>query len=182
MHDIADFESRGLAGVGVASTEFVQAAAAQARLLGFDPAMVFVAHPIQDRSDDELRALADAARVGNIYVNRNQIGAVVESQPFGGEGLSGTGPKAGGPHYLERFTKAPVPQAGAEDGMTSAAEVTRALAAVPKAKAAVTGARRSRTASPCSEKSRERNSSALSACQKRRAAALAQRLRWSSGS
>jgi RHH-type proline utilization regulon transcriptional repressor/proline dehydrogenase/delta 1-pyrroline-5-carboxylate dehydrogenase len=46
-----------------------------------------------------------AARVkaGNIYVNRNQIGAVVEAQPFGGEGLSGTGPKAGGPHYLHRF-------------------------------------------------------------------------------
>lgn len=43
------------------------------------------------------------ARVGNFYVNRNQIGAVVESQPFGGEGLSGTGPKAGGPHYLVRF-------------------------------------------------------------------------------
>ncbi len=46
-----------------------------------------------------------AARVkcGNVYVNRNQIGAVVEAQPFGGEGLSGTGPKAGGPHYLHRF-------------------------------------------------------------------------------
>jgi RHH-type proline utilization regulon transcriptional repressor/proline dehydrogenase/delta 1-pyrroline-5-carboxylate dehydrogenase len=43
------------------------------------------------------------ARVGNLYVNRNQIGAVVGAQPFGGEGLSGTGPKAGGPHYLERF-------------------------------------------------------------------------------
>ena len=43
------------------------------------------------------------ARVGNLYVNRNQIGAVVGVQPFGGEGLSGTGPKAGGPHYLHRF-------------------------------------------------------------------------------
>ncbi|WP_390588379.1 bifunctional proline dehydrogenase/L-glutamate gamma-semialdehyde dehydrogenase PutA [Erythrobacter sp. MTPC3] len=43
------------------------------------------------------------AKVGNFYVNRNQIGAIVESQPFGGEGLSGTGPKAGGPHYLARF-------------------------------------------------------------------------------
>jgi RHH-type transcriptional regulator, proline utilization regulon repressor / proline dehydrogenase / delta 1-pyrroline-5-carboxylate dehydrogenase len=42
--------------------------------------------------------------VGNLYINRNQIGAVVESQPFGGEGLSGTGPKAGGPHYLTRFS------------------------------------------------------------------------------
>ena len=43
------------------------------------------------------------ARVGNLYINRNQIGAVVGSQPFGGEGLSGTGPKAGGPHYVARF-------------------------------------------------------------------------------
>ena len=43
------------------------------------------------------------AKVGNFYVNRNQIGAVVESQPFGGEGLSGTGPKAGGPNYIARF-------------------------------------------------------------------------------
>ncbi|MEI9849684.1 MAG: L-glutamate gamma-semialdehyde dehydrogenase [Sphingomonas sp.] len=48
--------------------------------------------------------LAEArARVGNLYVNRSMIGAVVGSQPFGGEGLSGTGPKAGGPHYLQRF-------------------------------------------------------------------------------
>ena len=61
MHDIADLESRGLPGVGVASTEFIAAAALQSKSLGFDPALVFVAHPIQDRSDDELRALADAA-------------------------------------------------------------------------------------------------------------------------
>jgi len=61
MHDIMDFEARGIPGVGVASTEFVQAAAMQSKALGFDPAMVFVAHPIQDRSDDELRALADVA-------------------------------------------------------------------------------------------------------------------------
>jgi RHH-type proline utilization regulon transcriptional repressor/proline dehydrogenase/delta 1-pyrroline-5-carboxylate dehydrogenase len=53
---------------------------------------------------DATRKLVEArARVGNFYVNRNQIGAVVGSQPFGGEGLSGTGPKAGGPHYLARF-------------------------------------------------------------------------------
>jgi len=61
MHDIADLEGRGIPGVAVASSEFRQAAALQSRSLGFDPAMVFVAHPIQDRSDDELRALADAA-------------------------------------------------------------------------------------------------------------------------
>ena len=53
---------------------------------------------------DATRALVEArAKVGNLYVNRNQIGAVVESQPFGGEGLSGTGPKAGGPNYVARF-------------------------------------------------------------------------------
>ena len=61
MHDIAGLESRGIPGDGVASTEVVQAAAMQSRSLGFDPAMVFVAHPIQDRSDAELRALADQA-------------------------------------------------------------------------------------------------------------------------
>jgi len=61
MHDIADLESRRIPGVGVASSEFVDAAALQARALGFDPAMVFVPHPIQDRTDDEMRALADAA-------------------------------------------------------------------------------------------------------------------------
>ncbi len=54
--------------------------------------------------NDDMRAFIEArAKVGNFYVNRNQIGAVVESQPFGGEGLSGTGPKAGGPHYVARF-------------------------------------------------------------------------------
>ena len=61
MHDIADLEGRGLPGVFVASDEFVDAAAAQSAALGFDPAAVFVAHPIQDRTDDEVVALADAA-------------------------------------------------------------------------------------------------------------------------
>lgn len=61
MHDIAEFEGRGIPGVGIASTEFVEAAAAQAKSLGFDPAMVFVRHPIQDRTDDELRVLAEEA-------------------------------------------------------------------------------------------------------------------------
>jgi RHH-type proline utilization regulon transcriptional repressor/proline dehydrogenase/delta 1-pyrroline-5-carboxylate dehydrogenase len=58
---------------------------------------------IQTRIDSRAQRIADAARVGNIYINRNMIGAVVGVQPFGGEGLSGTGPKAGGPHYLYRF-------------------------------------------------------------------------------
>lgn len=61
MHDIADLESRQIPGVGVASSEFVEAAAMQSRALGFDPAMVFVPHPIQDRTDAEMRALADGA-------------------------------------------------------------------------------------------------------------------------
>ena len=58
---------------------------------------------IQTRIDSRAQVLAKAAHVGNVYINRNQIGAVVGVQPFGGEGLSGTGPKAGGPHYLYRF-------------------------------------------------------------------------------
>ncbi len=58
---------------------------------------------LQSRIDTTREIIESRARVGNFYVNRNQIGAVVESQPFGGEGLSGTGPKAGGPHYVARF-------------------------------------------------------------------------------
>ncbi|MDD2883384.1 MAG: aldehyde dehydrogenase family protein, partial [Rhodoferax sp.] len=58
---------------------------------------------IQTRIDSRAQQLAHAAHIGNVYINRNQIGAVVGVQPFGGEGLSGTGPKAGGPHYLFRF-------------------------------------------------------------------------------
>ena len=61
MHDISELEARGLPGVYVASTEFVEAGAAQARALGFEPASVFVKHPIQDRTDEEMRALAGAA-------------------------------------------------------------------------------------------------------------------------
>jgi RHH-type proline utilization regulon transcriptional repressor/proline dehydrogenase/delta 1-pyrroline-5-carboxylate dehydrogenase len=58
---------------------------------------------LHSRIDATADFVRDRVRVGNFYVNRNQIGAVVEAQPFGGEGLSGTGPKAGGPHYLPRF-------------------------------------------------------------------------------
>jgi RHH-type proline utilization regulon transcriptional repressor/proline dehydrogenase/delta 1-pyrroline-5-carboxylate dehydrogenase len=58
---------------------------------------------VQSRIDSRAQRIAGAARIGNVYVNRNMIGAVVGVQPFGGEGLSGTGPKAGGPHYLYRF-------------------------------------------------------------------------------
>ena len=61
MHDIVSLERSGTPGVFVASTEFVDAADAQSRALGFEPARVFVSHPIQDRTDDEIRALADTA-------------------------------------------------------------------------------------------------------------------------
>ena len=58
---------------------------------------------VHSRIDATARRVRERARVGNLYVNRNMVGAVVGVQPFGGEGLSGTGPKAGGPHYLLRF-------------------------------------------------------------------------------
>jgi len=61
MHDIRNLEALGVVGVAVASSEFRQAAAAQNASLGYDPAVVFVPHPIQDRTDDEIRALADEA-------------------------------------------------------------------------------------------------------------------------
>ncbi|WP_274628554.1 bifunctional proline dehydrogenase/L-glutamate gamma-semialdehyde dehydrogenase PutA [Arvimicrobium flavum] len=61
---------------------------------------------LHTRIEARVQHIVDGIHAGNIYVNRNQIGAVVGSQPFGGEGLSGTGPKAGGPHYLRRFRRA----------------------------------------------------------------------------
>jgi RHH-type transcriptional regulator, proline utilization regulon repressor / proline dehydrogenase / delta 1-pyrroline-5-carboxylate dehydrogenase len=71
---------------------------AQVNALGFG-----LTFGLQTRIDSRANALAHAAHIGNVYINRNMIGAVVGVQPFGGEGLSGTGPKAGGPHYLYRF-------------------------------------------------------------------------------
>ncbi len=62
---------------------------------------------LHTRIDDRVEHVTSNLNVGNIYINRNQIGAVVGSQPFGGEGMSGTGPKAGGPHYVKQFTKRP---------------------------------------------------------------------------
>ena len=64
---------------------------------------------IHSRIDSRIDAICARAHIGNIYVNRNQIGAVVGVQPFGGEGLSGTGPKAGGPLYLMRLSKSSKP-------------------------------------------------------------------------
>lgn len=60
---------------------------------------------IHSRNERTYCHIERRARVGNCYINRDQVGAVVGVQPFGGQGLSGTGPKAGGPHYLYRFTK-----------------------------------------------------------------------------
>nr|MBX2823819.1 L-glutamate gamma-semialdehyde dehydrogenase [Gammaproteobacteria bacterium] len=58
---------------------------------------------LHSRVDERVQDVVDGINAGNLYINRNQIGAIVGSQPFGGKGLSGTGPKAGGPHYLLRF-------------------------------------------------------------------------------
>ena len=66
---------------------------------------------LHTRMDKQIERIVKRVKAGNIYINRNQIGAIVGSQPFGGEGLSGTGPKAGGPHYVRRFMKsAPMAQ------------------------------------------------------------------------
>ncbi|MAF49409.1 MAG: bifunctional proline dehydrogenase/L-glutamate gamma-semialdehyde dehydrogenase [Rhodospirillaceae bacterium] len=82
---------------------------------------------IHSRVDTRVMRICRRARVGNIYVNRNQIGAVVGAQPFGGRGLSGTGPKAGGPHYLRRFTR----PAGAAPPPDENVAASGAPAAVP---------------------------------------------------
>ena len=86
---------------------------------------------LHTRIDDRVQHIVDRVRAGNIYVNRNQIGAVVGSQPFGGEGLSGTGPKAGGPHYVRRLTcggaaSGGAPSGAAVDGSRLAGAVTQA--------------------------------------------------------
>ncbi|MBA3910926.1 MAG: bifunctional proline dehydrogenase/L-glutamate gamma-semialdehyde dehydrogenase [Rhodobacter sp.] len=84
---------------------------------------------LHSRIDDRVQRIVEGLQVGNTYVNRNQIGAVVGSQPFGGEGLSGTGPKAGGPHYLTRFTKASAPLSTPDGTTTTAKDIARALSA-----------------------------------------------------
>ncbi|MEZ5778005.1 MAG: bifunctional proline dehydrogenase/L-glutamate gamma-semialdehyde dehydrogenase PutA [Paracoccaceae bacterium] len=88
---------------------------------------------LHTRIDNRVQEVTEALHVGNIYVNRNQIGAVVGSQPFGGEGLSGTGPKAGGPEYLRRFAApGPAKAAGEPSGTANPAKVQAALSAAPK--------------------------------------------------
>jgi RHH-type proline utilization regulon transcriptional repressor/proline dehydrogenase/delta 1-pyrroline-5-carboxylate dehydrogenase len=91
---------------------------------------------LHSRIDDRVQSIVEALRVGNTYVNRNQIGAVVGSQPFGGEGLSGTGPKAGGPQYLPRFCASPAPLA-TPDATTLEATVAAALHATRTATTAL---------------------------------------------
>jgi RHH-type proline utilization regulon transcriptional repressor/proline dehydrogenase/delta 1-pyrroline-5-carboxylate dehydrogenase len=86
---------------------------------------------LHSRIDDRVQRIVERLQVGNAYVNRNQIGAIVGSQPFGGEGMSGTGPKAGGPHYLTRFTKAPTPNAQPDDATTTPRDAARALVTPP---------------------------------------------------
>ncbi len=90
---------------------------------------------LHTRIDDRVQAVVERARVGNLYVNRNQIGAVVGSQPFGGEGLSGTGPKAGGPFYLRRLRRRAQIEGLAAEGHAPAATT----AAVQTALDAVAG-------------------------------------------
>ncbi|WP_127104803.1 bifunctional proline dehydrogenase/L-glutamate gamma-semialdehyde dehydrogenase PutA [Pararhodobacter zhoushanensis] len=89
---------------------------------------------LHTRIDNRVQEVVEAMRVGNLYVNRNQIGAVVGSQPFGGEGLSGTGPKAGGPEYVARLAQ-PVaaPEAAATGAKADLTKLARDLAvAVPQ--------------------------------------------------
>ena len=95
---------------------------------------------VHTRIDDRVQRIVDRVRAGNIYVNRNQIGAVVGSQPFGGEGESGTGPKAGGPHYVRRLVAGAAPAGGVPAGTViegrlldaAIADAARALAAWPR--------------------------------------------------
>jgi len=83
---------------------------------------------VHSRIDDRIQHIIDRLNMGNIYVNRNQIGAVVGVQPFGGEGLSGTGPKAGGPHYVARLCQPETPEIGDLEGlMANAFDVQAAI-------------------------------------------------------
>ena len=88
---------------------------------------------MHSRIDDRIQQVTGRLTVGNIYINRNQIGAIVGSQPFGGEGLSGTGPKAGGPAYVKRFTKAPTsPSAATGAATVSFADAQALLDRIPQ--------------------------------------------------
>jgi RHH-type proline utilization regulon transcriptional repressor/proline dehydrogenase/delta 1-pyrroline-5-carboxylate dehydrogenase len=86
------------------------------------------------RISSRVRAVSQAIQAGNVYINRNQIGAVVGSQPFGGEGFSGTGPKAGGPHYVPRFTRAAAQPQLTPLGLPGPTGESNVLTAVPRGK------------------------------------------------
>ncbi|MBT9385741.1 bifunctional proline dehydrogenase/L-glutamate gamma-semialdehyde dehydrogenase PutA [Pseudooceanicola sp. CBS1P-1] len=86
---------------------------------------------LHTRIDTRVQEITEAVHAGNLYVNRNQIGAIVGSQPFGGEGLSGTGPKAGGPNYLDRFRAPETPAELAEPWAGAAEALPARLAAMP---------------------------------------------------
>ncbi len=87
---------------------------------------------LHTRIDSRVEDVSRSVRVGNVYVNRNQIGAVVGSQPFGGEGMSGTGPKAGGPDYVSRMTR---PEWRTDGGASAALEPATVQAAIDAATA-----------------------------------------------
>ncbi len=87
---------------------------------------------MHSRISARIDKITKAIHAGNIYINRNQIGAVVGSQPFGGEGLSGTGPKAGGPNYLPRFTCAAAPLPANKTSLPGPTGETNTLVTVPR--------------------------------------------------
>src|SRR5262249_9748909 len=99
-------------------------------------------HGIQTRIDETIERIRARIHAGNIYVNRNMIGAVVGVQPFGGECLSGTGPKAGGPHYLRRLVRdareeTPVP--GMEVALPGPTGEANTLSLAPRGRVACLG-------------------------------------------
>ena len=99
-------------------------------------------HGIQTRIDETVEAIRSRVHAGNVYVNRNMIGAVVGVQPFGGEGLSGTGPKAGGPLYLRRLARrldGPPARLDGEVVLPGPTGETNTLSLVPRGRVACLG-------------------------------------------
>ena len=88
---------------------------------------------LHTRIDDRVQHVTERIHAGNVYVNRNQIGAIVGSQPFGGEGLSGTGPKAGGPNYMARFCSGAAPGRVEPRSMPGPTGESNRLTYVPRA-------------------------------------------------
>ena len=109
---------------------------------------------IHTRVGGRAERIARALKVGNVYVNRNTIGAIVGSQPFGGMGLSGTGPKAGGPNYLQRFALEQVVSTDTTAAGGNASLVTLEDEAGPEATKSSDCMRRMSMATCCSRGSR----------------------------